>query len=448
VAENIGQRECAARFPFQEDVIMDRRRFLQSSVLLSASALSHAQRPQQSGSYTAPLPPAIQALKNRAGEAKGITLAEREMRLERARLLMAQNKVDAILMAGGTSLTYFTSVRWGNSERMMCFVLPAKGDPFFVVPHFEEGRLRERLDTVPGGQNVHLYLWQEDDSPYELVRKGLANGGLLTGTLGVEEKTPFVFANEIARVCPGLHLVDATPVVAGCRMIKSPAELALMRLACSITMQVYEAAWRSAQPGMTTHEFSDLCVRAYAHMGVIGETSCQTGLSSALPHGSLAPQLIKENAIVQIDDGCFVEGYQSDISRVWVYGTPTDIMLRRFDVVHRAQAAARDAARPGVECQQVDAAARKVMTDAGLGPDYKTFVHRVGHGIGMDMHEWPYLVRGNTTKLQSGMTFSDEPATFVTGEFGLRLEDDMVITETGAELLTPQSPSLRSPFGE
>jgi Xaa-Pro dipeptidase len=421
---------------------MNRRRFLQTGALLAVPALGHAQ-PMPSGE----LPPAVQALKNRIGEAKGITLAEREKRLERACELMPQNKVDAILMAGGTSLTYFTGLRWGNSERMMCFVLPAKGEPFLVVPHFEEGRLRERLDTVPGGQNVRLYLWQEDESSYELVRKGLANSGLVTGTLGIEERTPFVFASEIASACPKLHVVDATPVVAGCRMIKSPAELALMRLANSITMQVYEAAWKSAHPGMTTHEFSDLCVRAYAHMGVVGETNCQTGPSSALPHGSLVPQVIKENEIVLIDDGCFVEGYQSDISRAWVYGKPTDTMLRHFDIVHRAQAAARDAARPGAECQAVDAAARKVITDAGLGSDYKTFVHRVGHGIGMDGHEWPYLVRGNTTKLQAGMTFSDEPATFVPGEFGLRLEDDMVITANGAELLTPQSPSLERPFG-
>jgi Xaa-Pro dipeptidase len=425
---------------------MDRRRFLRSGALLAVPALGQAQSPQPPD-VEAALPPAIQALKNRIGEAKGITLAEREMRLEHARELMARNTFDAILMAGGTSLTYFTGLRWGNSERMMCFVLPAKGEPFFVVPHFEEGRLRERLNTVPGGQKARLYLWQEDENSYELVRKGLADGGVLTGKLGIEEKTPFVFANEIARACPNLHLADATPVVAGCRMIKSPAELTLMRLACGITMQVYEAVWKSAHPGMTTHEFSNLCVRAYAHMGVVGETNCQTGPYSALPHGSLTPQMIRENEMVLIDDGCLVEGYQSDISRAWVYGKPSDTMLRHFDIVHRAQAAARDAAHPGAECQQVDAAARKVIADAGLGSDYQTFVHRVGHGIGMDGHEWPYLVRGNTTMLQPGMTFSDEPATFVPGRFGLRLEDDMVITANGAELLTPQSPSLEYPFG-
>ena len=360
---------------------------------------------------------------------------------------MLENHQDAILIAGGTSLNYYTGVRWTNSERLVCFVLPAKGKPFFVCPHFENGRLEEQLDNVPNGKNLAIYLWQEDESPSQLVRKGLADAGVVTGTLGIEEKTPFTFANAVMQACPGMHIVDATPVVAGCRMIKSPAEIALMRLANSITMQVYEAVWKSVQPGITTAAFSSLCARAYMHMGVTGETSCQTGPYSALPHGSLFPQTIRENQMVLIDDGCSVEGYQSDISRAWVYGKPSDKMLRYFEIVHRSQAAAREAAKPGVECQAVDAAAREVMNKAGFGPDYQTFVHRVGHGIGMDVHEWTYLVRGNTTKIQTGMTFSDEPALFIPGEFGLRLEDDMVITPNGAEWFTPQSPSLEHPFG-
>ena len=220
---------------------MNRRRFLQSSALVSGAGLLRAQAGSQTSSSES-LPPALRALKNRTGEARPITVAEREQRLERARELMLRNSMDAILMAGGASLNYFTSVRWENSERLMCFVLTATGNPFFVVPHFEEGRLRERLESVPGGQKVRLYLWQEEESPYELVRKGLAESGLLTGTLGIEETTPFVFANQIARACPGLGMVNATPVTAGCRMIKSPAELALMRLANSVTLQVYEAA--------------------------------------------------------------------------------------------------------------------------------------------------------------------------------------------------------------
>ncbi len=425
---------------------MNRRRFLQSGAILSVPALAAAQR-AAAPEGAAPLPPAVLALKNRRGEAKPITLEEREARLQRARQLMVENHQDAILVAGDTSLTYYTGMRWTNSERLMCFVLPAKGKPFFVCPHFEKGRLDERMDSVPEGKSAAIYLWQEDESPSALVRKGLADAGVLTGTLGIEEKTPFTFANEVMKACPNLHIVDATPVVAGCRMIKSPAEIALMRLANSITMQVYEAVWKSVQPGITTAAFSSLCSRSYQHMGVTGDTSCQTGPSSALPHGSLFPQVIRENEMVLIDDGCSVEGYQSDISRAWVYGKPSDKMKRYFDIVYRAQAAAREAAKPGVECQAVDAAAREVIHKAGFGPDYDTFVHRVGHGIGMDVHEWTYLVRGNKTKIQANMTFSDEPALFIQGEFGLRLEDDMVITENGAEWFEPQSPSLEHPFG-
>jgi Xaa-Pro dipeptidase len=422
---------------------MNRRCFLQSGVILAISGVSSA---QPSGDHQ-PLPAPIKALKNRNGEAMPITLAERQMRFERARELMTEQKQSAILMPGGTSLNYFTGLRWGNSERMMCFVLPVKGTGFFVCPVFEEGRLHERLASVPGGETSRIYTWQEDQSSYALVQKGLADLGVLSGTLGIEERTPFVFANEIAHACPNLKLVDATPVIAGCRMIKSAAELALMRLACAITLEVYEAVWKSAHPGMTTHDFSDLCTQAYARVGFAGEASCQTGIYSALPHGSLTPQIIQENQIVLIDDGCTVEGYQSDLSRTFVYGKPTDAMLRRFDIVHKAQAAALRAARPGVECQAVDAAARKVVSDAGFGPDYRYFTHRVGHGIGLDEHEWPYLVRGNTTRLQAGMTFSDEPGIYVPAEFGVRLEDDMVMTAGGAELFTPQSPSLERPFG-
>jgi Xaa-Pro dipeptidase len=425
---------------------MNRRYFLQSSTFLAISAVSSAQ-PSTPADDHRPLPAAVEALKNRTSEATPITLAEREMRFERARALMMEQKTSAILMTGGTSLNYFTGLRWGNSERMVCFVLPAKGNGFFVCPVFEESRLHERLLSVPGGDTTRIYTWQEDQSPYALVQKGLADLGVLSGDLGIEERTPFVFANEIAHACPNLNLIDATPVVAGCRMIKSPAELALMRLACAITLQVYEAVWKSAHPGMTTRDFSDLCAQAYARVGFAGEASCQTGIYSALPHGSLTPQVIQENQIVLIDDGCIVEGYQSDLSRTFVYGKPTDEMRRRFDIVHKAQAAALAAARPGVECQAVDAAARKVVSDAGFGPDYRYFTHRVGHGIGMDEHEWTYLVRGNTTRLEGGMTFSDEPGIYVPGEFGVRLEDDMVITTSGAELLTPQSPSLEHPFG-
>lgn len=436
---------------------MNRRRFLQGTSIAAAAAASAAVlgnagafgqeevgRRGNAGPHT--LPPSIAALASRKGEARPITTAERGERLQRAQALMQQTKMGALLLAGSTSLVYFTGLRWGNSERMTAYILPAKGAGFIVCPFFEEERVRERLSTVPNGDQIRVYTWLEDESPYKLVAKGLADAGMRTGTIGIEEKTPFVFANEVAKACPGWHVVDGTPITAGCRMIKSPAELALMRLANDVTLKVYEAAWKAGHPGMATSDFSALVSAAYNRVGFPGFASCETGIYSALPHGSITPQVIQENDIVLIDDGCTVEGYQSDISRTFVYGKPTDKMLRVFDIVKQAQTAAFHAAKSGNECQSVDTAARKVITDAGYGPDYKTFTHRLGHGIGMDGHEWTYLVRGNTTRLQNNMTFSDEPGIYLRGEFGVRLEDDMIITPQGGELFTPQSRSLTEPF--
>jgi Xaa-Pro dipeptidase len=433
----------------RETVSMNRRHFLSTSALAAAApALLTAQRPETAPPTSqGPLPPSIAALKSRRGEAKPITVAEREARIARARELMGQQGIAATVLAGGTSMVYFTGIRTGNSERMFAYIMPAKGEPFIVCPSFEEDRMRERLETVPGGQKMRLLTWHEDESPYALVQKGLADAGLRSGKIGIEEKTPFIYANEIAKACPGFQVVDGTPITAGCRMIKTQHELDLLTLANSVTLQVYEAAWKAGHPGMTTAAFSDLMGLAYVQLGFPGFSSCETGIYSALPHGSIKPQVIQENDIVLIDDGCNVEGYQADISRTFVYGKPSDRMLTVFDIVHKAQAAARDAAKAGNECQAVDAAARDIITKAGFGPDYKTFSHRLGHGIGMDGHEWTYLVRGNKTILQPNMCFSDEPGIYLKDEFGVRLEDCMHITASGGVLFTPQSPSLTKPFG-
>jgi Xaa-Pro dipeptidase len=392
------------------------------------------------------LPASIAQLTSMRSEVKPITVEERRARIARAQQLMAEHKIDAILLAGGTSLLYFTGVRWGNSERLFAAVIPAAGKAFCVCPSFEEERAREQLNRGPL-EDAEVMTWHEDESPYKLVSNGLQTLGKSTGTLGIEERTPWVFSDEIARAAPGLHLTSATPVTAGCRMIKSAHEIELMSIANRATLKVYQAVYRALQPGMTQADAAELISTAYGRVGFRGEASVEVGQYSANPHGSITPQTIYENTIVMVDDGCLVEGYNSDITRTFVLGKATDKMKRVFDTVHRAQKAALHAARPGVECQAVDAAARKVITDAGYGPDYQFFAHRVGHGIGMDGHEWPYLVRGNELPLKANMTFSDEPGIYLRGEFGVRLEDDMHITEHGAELFTPQSPSLEHPFG-
>jgi Xaa-Pro dipeptidase len=390
--------------------------------------------------------PRIARLKSRRGEAKPISTGERLRRIERARELMRSNRLDAIAMVGGTSLVYFTNIHWWNSERFFIAVLPARGEPFFVAPAFEEARAREQIAAGPLGPNAQVLTWQEDDDPYALFAAGLKERGIVTGSLGIEETVPFLFSDGIAKAAPALVRSSATQVTAGCRMIKSASEIELMRLAASVTLQAYEAAWKSLREGMTQREFAELVAAAHRQLGFEGSAGAEIGEYSANPHGSVTPQVIRQGAILVVDGGCKVEGYESDITRTFVLGKPSDKMKRVFDIVRRAQTAALQTARPGVRCEAVDRAARKVIEDAGYGPGYRYFTHRVGHGLGLDGHEWPYLVRGNQLPLAAHMTFSDEPGIYIRGEFGVRLEDDMHITEDGAELLTPQSPSIEQPF--
>jgi len=398
----------------------------------------------------ASLPPSIAALSSMRNLARPITNAEREARLEKARRLMVASKLDAMLLTGGTSLAYFTGLRWGNSERLMALVVPAKGDAFVVCPAFEVDRLNEQLRQSPL-RRADIRSWQENESPYQRVAETLRERGIATGRLGIEETVRFVFANGVASALPSMTLASATPVTAGCRMIKDAHELELLRLACRATLACYAAVFSALTPGMTETTATALLNAGYARLGFRGSASVQVGQYTALPHGSDEPQTIRENSIVMIDDGCVVEGYQSDLTRTFVLGTATDKMKRVFDIVSAAQRAALAAARPGVSLASVDAAARKVIVDGGFGPGFSFFTHRLGHGLGMDMHEWPYLIEHNmfgweSPALQPGMVFSDEPGIYIPGEFGVRLEDDMVITEQGAELLTPPSRSIERPF--
>ena len=433
--------------------MLTRRTLLNASAALAATKLASAQ-----GTSAPPPTPTsvpIAALKSRRSEAKPITNEERQARVEKAQRLMQEKKLNAIALAGGTSLVYFSNVNWWNSERLFVMVLPVSGEPFFVSPAFEKDRALEQIAEGPFGKSPHVFTWEENEDPYKVVAFALKERGLATGRIGIEERVQYVFVEGIARAVPAATVSSATEVISGCRMLKSPAEIALMRLANSVTLQAYEAAWKSMREGMTQHEFANLVTNAHKKLGYDGGASVQVGENSALPHGSVKPQQIREGTILLMDGGCSVEHYQSDISRTFVLGKPTDKMKQVFDIVHRAQAAALAAARPGVVCDAVDAAARKVIVDAGYGPGFKYFTHRVGHGIGMDGHEWPYLIATNTLQaggksiaLQPQMTFSDEPGIYIPGEFGVRLEDDMHILDGGSELFTPQSPSLEDPFGK
>jgi Xaa-Pro dipeptidase len=429
--------------------MLTRRSFFWSSAAALVAGRVSPALAQTSGA----LPPSIAALTSMRAQATPITNEARRARLDKARRLMAAHKIDALMLTQGTSLTYFTNIRWGGGERLTACVVPARGEPFVVCPAFEEDRAREQIALGPfGGGQADVRTWNEDESPYALVAGGLKDRGVGAGTLGIEETTKFVWSDGVARAAPQLTIASATPVVAGCRMIKEPHEIDLMRLASRATLKVYEAVYHALEPGMTQDSVSSLIGQAYGRVGFPGYASVQVGQYTALPHGSITPQVIKEGTIIMIDDGCTVEGYQSDITRTFVLGKPTDKMKKVFDIVKQAQTAALKTAKPGVSLAALDAAARSVITGAGYGPGFKFFSHRVGHGMGMDGHEWPYLVKNNmfgwetALTLQPHMTFSDEPGVYIRGEFGVRLEDDLHVTEDGAELFTPQSESLEKPF--
>lgn len=425
--------------------MLNRRKFLGVSATVLGAAGCSSQLSSRESSSEETTPPSIASLESMRDQAVPISTQERSRRIERARALMTENKLDAIFLTGGTSLVYFTGVEWGLSERLFALIIPRSGKAFTVSPAFEESRAREQLDKSPLA-GAEVLTWQEHESPYQRVAGGLRDRGVRGGKLGIEETVRFVFVDGVAKAAPGLEIQSATPVTAGCRGVKDEHELELMRLASRVTLKAYEAAYLAMQEGMTQDEFRALVSEAHERLGFSGGAGVQVGEYSALPHGSRTPQKIQEGSILLIDGGCSVEGYRSDISRTFVLGKATDEMKHVFEIESRAQTAALEAARPGIEAQEVDAAARKVIEDAGFGPGYRNFTHRVGHGIGMDGHEWPYLVKGNTLKLQPGMTFSDEPGIYQPGKFGIRLEDDMLITAEGAELFTPQSPSLEDPF--
>jgi len=430
--------------------MVSRRRFLEVSSVTAGMALASRSRVSTAVAEDADasLPPSLAKLKSRKSEATPISREERHERQQRARQLMSENALDAILLMEGTSLQYFTGIRWWGGERTFALVLPAKGAAFYVCPGFEEGRAREQIKSAPEGERPDVRIWQEDENPYQRIAEGLKDRGIASGKLGLEETVRFVFAEGITKAAAQATIASATPVTAGCRMIKSDHEIALMRLAAEVTLPAYEAAYLAVKDGMTQPQLVGLVKKAHERLGFTGGADVQIGEFSAFPHGSVTPQVVHQGTIVLMDGGCAVEGYQSDITRSFVLGKASDKMKSVFDIVLRAQSAALAAAHPGAECGSVDAAARKVITDGGYGPDYKYFTHRLGHGLGMDGHEWPYLVRGNSTKLQANMTTSNEPGIYIRGEFGVRIEDDMHIMENGAELFTPKPLSLEEPFGK
>lgn len=422
---------------------INRRSFIHLSALSTAAVIPACAAPAlEPAPAKNELPPAIRALKPMTEGIQPIADDERKQRIARAQQLMTEHKMDAIFLEPGTTMRYFLDFNFYLSERMVAAVLTAKGDIVYICPKFEEGKVGE---TIKIGSDIRT--WEEHESPYKVVADLLKDRGVPNNTLGIEERARYFLYEGIRQEAPNMRFVLADPVTAGCRMYKSPAEIALMQKASDITIEAYKAVFASLYEGMTQADFRDLSTEAHKALGASGSIGANFSQWSALPHGSSKTQYLKEGDILLADGGCTIDGYKSDISRTIVFGTPTQRQLDVWNLEKEAQTAAFEAAgRPGVTCEEVDAAARKVIVDGGFGPDYAYFSHRTGHGIGMDGHEWTNLVRGNKTPLQPGMCFSNEPGIYIEGEFGVRIEDCFYMTESGPRYFSQPSPAIDRPF--
>lgn len=384
-------------------------------------------------------------LRPMTGAARPITLAERRARLDKATALIDAQGARALLIEAGTALEYFTGIRWWRSERLTAAVLTRDGALSIVTPFFEGPSIEEQLEF-----EVDIVTWHEDESPFKLVADIVAGVEGPAGPLLLEETVRYFIASGIAAEAPRLEIRDGRDVTRGCRMYKSPAELALMQVANDVTMAAYRHIYPQVQPGMTPADISGLMNAATTALGgKVQFSMVLLGPASAYPHGTRQPQRVEEGGVVLMDCGCSVHGYKSDISRTWVVGKPSDKQRRVWDTVRRGQEIALNAAAPGVPAGTVDETVRAFYAREGFGPDYETpgLSHRLGHGIGMDGHEPVNFVRGERTPLAPGMCFSNEPGIYLPGEFGVRLEDCLYMTEQGPQLFSPLSPSLDRPFG-
>lgn len=384
-------------------------------------------------------------LKSLTGDAKPISVEERHARIEKAQALMAQRKVAALLIESGTSLEYFTGIRWHRSERTTLAIIPANGSVLVVTPAFEEPSVRETLQV--GGD---VTPWNEHENPFEKVVQGLKARGIESGVLAAESTMRFFIIAGIRQASSAYEIIPADPIVRACRLIKSPAELALMQSANTVTIEALRRVHSQVAKGMSGSDISALMDRTTIALGGSpgGFSLVLLNEASAYPHGSVKPQVIHEGSVVLMDCGCAVHGYESDISRTWIFGEASARQRKVWNTVKRGQELALETAKLDAPVGSIDDAVRKYYETEGWGPGYRLpgLSHRAGHGIGLDGHEPPYLVHGDSTPLQAGMCFSDEPGIYIPGEFGIRLEDCWHMTAAGPKLFTPLAKSLEEPI--
>lgn len=389
----------------------------------------------------------LDLLQDMTNDISPIHLDEYSARIEKAQLMMRKQGISAIYVNAGTNMSYFTGTVWHASERMVGVLIPAKGEIEYIAPVFEISTLQQYM-TVKG--KVHG--WEEHLSPYALFKEILHSHDLKYGTIGLDESCSFFISNGISLAAPDYDFINADCITASCRMIKSENEISLMQRAKDMTLEVQKAAARILRPGIATTEVETFIHNAHKKVGAPAGSYFVIvlfGEASAYPHGVKGPQILEKNDMVLIDTGCMLHGYISDITRTYVFGEANDRQRQIWDVEKQAQAAAFKAAQIGTRCGDVDLAARACLEKHHLGPDYKLpgLPHRTGHGIGMDIHEWPYLNSGDNTRLEPGMCFSNEPMICIPGEFGIRLEDHFYMTEKGPKWFTEPSHSIDDPFG-
>ncbi|PIA78494.1 X-Pro dipeptidase [Gaetbulibacter sp. 4G1] len=389
----------------------------------------------------------LNAIKPKAHLVKPIQKEEFQNRIKKACRLMKAKNAQALYLHSGTNLYYFTGTHWNSSERMVGALLFPNGEVHYIAPQFEKGTI---LDFMIINGEVHC--WEEHESPFQLFNQTLKDNGVANGEILIDETTPFFISEGILKASPVYTLINAKPVISGCRMIKSDAEIAIMQHAMDITLEVQKAAARILKVGITAKQVVDFINEAHKRFGATsGSYFCIVlfGVDSSFPHGVSKPKNLEMNDMVLIDTGCVLHDYISDITRTYVFGEANDLQRRIWNIEKETQQAAFDAARLGNTCATIDLASRKVLESHGLGPDYKLpgLPHRTGHGIGLDIHEYPYIVKGDETVLEPGMCFSNEPMICVPNEFGVRHEDHIYMTENGPKWFTKPMYSIENPFG-
>lgn len=423
---------------------LNKRSFLKLSCATGVATIVsqvHAESSKTTNTSTSSL-----GLKNITTDAAPISVEERLTRIKKAQALMARNNIEAIILEPGSTMDYFTGIQWRRSERLTCVIIPKEGDIGVITPYFEEPSVKEKMQV-----GNEILTWHEHENPFNCVINFLVEKGITKGRIGFESTVRYFVHAGIMSANANLFIVPAEPVTAGCRMFKSVNEISLMRKANEVTLMAYQAVWNNLDKGMSAFDVTNLMQQAQTELG--GQGIWNMALlneSSAYPHGTDKPQVIKEGSIVLMDCGCHVQGYQSDISRTFVFGEANKKQKKIWNTVRKGQDIAFETAQIGTQAGKVDDAVRKYYESQGFGPGYKTpgLSHRTGHGIGMDGHESANFVHGEKTLLGAGMCFSNEPGIYIFEEFGVRLEDCIYMTKEGPQWFTQPPESLDNPIGK